>query len=128
MAKKKIAVIGIGKIAQDQHLPVIDKSPDFELAACISTRGLGHRDVPVFKTPAEFYKAMPEVKLVAICTPPGVRHAYVRQAIDAGMDVLLEKPREHGLVAVANDIELHFEVLDGDHGVRASAGATAPPE
>ena len=75
MAKKKIAVIGIGKIAQDQHLPVIDKSPDFELAACISTRGLGHRDVPVFKTPAEFYKAMPEVKLVAICTPPGVRHA-----------------------------------------------------
>ena len=47
MAKKKIAVIGIGKIAQDQHLPVIDKSPDFELAACVSTRGLGHRDVPV---------------------------------------------------------------------------------
>jgi D-galactose 1-dehydrogenase len=92
MAKKKIAVIGIGKIAQDQHLPVIDKSPDFELAACISTRGLGHRDVPVFKTPAEFYKAMPDVGLVAICTPPGVRHAMVRQAIDAGKDVLLEKP------------------------------------
>lgn len=92
MAKKKIAVIGIGKIAQDQHLPVIDKSPDFELAACVSTRGVGHRDVPVFKTPAELYKKMPDVKLVAICTPPGVRHAYVRQAIDAGMDVLLEKP------------------------------------
>ena len=92
MAKKKIAVIGIGKIAQDQHLPVIDKSPDFELAACISTRGLGHRDVPVFKTPAEFYQAMPDVGLVAICTPPGVRHAFVREAIDAGRDVLLEKP------------------------------------
>ncbi|WP_423069334.1 Gfo/Idh/MocA family protein [Devosia sp. CN2-171] len=92
MAKKKIAVIGIGKIAQDQHLPVIDKSPDFELAACVSTRGIGHGDVPVFKTPAELYKAMPEVKLVAICTPPGVRHAYVREAIDAGKDVLLEKP------------------------------------
>ena len=92
MAKQKIAVIGIGKIAQDQHLPVIDKSPDFELAAVVSTRGVGHRDVPVFRTPAEFYKAMPEVKLVAICTPPGVRHAYVREAIDAGKDVLLEKP------------------------------------
>jgi D-galactose 1-dehydrogenase len=92
MAKQKIAVIGIGKIAQDQHLPVIDKSPDFELAAVVSTRGVGHRDVPVFKTPAAFYKAMPEVKLVAICTPPGVRHAYVREAIDAGKDVLLEKP------------------------------------
>jgi D-galactose 1-dehydrogenase len=88
----KIAVIGIGKIAQDQHLPVIDRSPDFELAACVSTRGLGHGDVPVFKTPAELYKQMPEVGIVAICTPPGVRHAYVREAIDAGKDVLLEKP------------------------------------
>ena len=92
MAKQKIAVIGIGKIAQDQHLPVIDKSPDFELAAVVSTRGVGHRDVPVFRTPAELYKAMPDVKLVAICTPPGVRHGYVREAIDAGKDVLLEKP------------------------------------
>jgi D-galactose 1-dehydrogenase len=71
---------------------VIDKSRDFSLAACVSTRGTGHGDVPVFKTPAELYRAMPEVKLVAICTPPGVRHAYVRDAIDAGKDVLLEKP------------------------------------
>ena len=92
MARRQIAVIGIGKISQDQHLPVIDRSPDFELAACVSTRGIGHRDVPVFRTPAELYKAMPEVGLVAICTPPGVRHAYAREAIDAGKDVLLEKP------------------------------------
>ncbi len=84
MAKHKIAVIGVGKIAIDQHLPVIDKSKDFEVAATVSGRGIQHRDLPVFKTAAEFYAAMPEVKLVAICTPPGVRHAYVREAIDAG--------------------------------------------
>ena len=92
MAKRKIAVIGIGKISQDQHLPVIDKSKDFELAACVSTRGVGHNDVPVFKTPAELYAAMPEVELVSICTPPSVRHAMVREAVDAGKHVLLEKP------------------------------------
>lgn len=92
MAKTKIAVIGIGKISQDQHLPVIDKSKHFELAACVSTRGVGHNDVPVFKTPAELYAAMPEVELVSICTPPGVRHGMVREAIDAGKHVLLEKP------------------------------------
>jgi len=73
VARKKIAIIGVGKISQDQHLPVIDKSKDFVVAATVSTRGLGHNDVPVFKTPAELYKAMPDVKLVAICTPPGVR-------------------------------------------------------
>lgn len=92
MTRKKIAVIGVGKIAIDQHLPVIDKSSDFEVAATVSTRGIAHRDLPVFKTAAEFYRAMPEVELVAICTPPGVRHAYVREAIDAGRHVLLEKP------------------------------------
>ncbi len=92
MAKRKIAVIGVGKIAQDQHLPVIDKSEDFELAATVSTRGLGHNGKPVFKTPAELYAAMPEIDLVAICTPPGIRHQYVREALDAGKDVMMEKP------------------------------------
>ena len=92
MAKKKIAIVGVGKIAIDQHLPVIDKSDDFEVAATVSGRGIPHRDLPVFKTQAELFKAMPEIKLVSICTPPGVRHAYVREAIDAGKDVLLEKP------------------------------------
>lgn len=92
MAKRKIAVIGIGKISQDQHLPVIDKSKDFVLAATVSTRGIGHGDVPVFRTPAELFSAMPEIKLVSVCTPPGVRHGMVREALDAGCDVLMEKP------------------------------------
>jgi len=92
MAKRKIAVIGIGKISIDQHLPVIDKSGDFELAATVSTRSVAHNGLPVFKTAAELYKAMPEIGLVSICTPPGVRHALAREAIDAGKDVLLEKP------------------------------------
>ncbi|MEO5807535.1 Gfo/Idh/MocA family oxidoreductase [Devosia sp.] len=92
MAKQKIAVIGIGKISQDQHLPVIDASKDFELAATVSTRGLTHNGVPVFKTPGELYAAMPEIKLVSICTPPGIRHTYVREALAAGKDVMMEKP------------------------------------
>lgn len=92
MARKKIAVIGIGKIAQDQHLPVIDKSHDFVLAATVSTRGLGHNNVPVFTTPAQLFAEMPEIRAVAICTPPTLHHQMVREALDAGVDVLLEKP------------------------------------
>ena len=69
MTRKKIAVIGVGKIAIDQHLPVIDKSSDFEVAATVSTRGIAHRDLPVFKTAAEFYRAMPEVELVLMMAP-----------------------------------------------------------
>jgi len=92
LAKQKIAIIGVGKIAIDQHLPVIDKSKDFEVAATVSTRGIAHHGLPVFRTPAELYAALPKVSLVAICTPPGVRHAFVREALDAGKDVLMEKP------------------------------------
>ncbi len=92
MARKKIAVVGVGKIAVDQHLPVIDRSPDFQVAATVSTRMVQHRDLPVFRTQAELFEAMPKVELVAICTPPGVRHAYVREALDAGKHVLMEKP------------------------------------
>ena len=92
MGKHRIAVIGVGKIAIDQHLPVIDKSKDFELAATVSTRGIAHGDLPVFRTTAELYATMPKVELVAICTPPGVRHGLVREALDAGKHVLMEKP------------------------------------
>jgi D-galactose 1-dehydrogenase len=102
MPKRKTAVIGLGKISRDQHLPVIDASDDFTLAAVVSTRGLGHRDVLSFKTPAELYRALPEVGIVAINTPPGARHAIAREALLAGKDVLLEKPPAATLTALAD--------------------------
>lgn len=111
MAKRKIAVIGVGKIAQDQHLPVIDASEDFELAATVSTRGLGHDGKPVFKTPAQLYAAMPEVSLVSICTPPGIRHQYVREALDAGKDVMMEKPPTT-TISELDDLIEHARRLD----------------
>jgi len=92
MARRKIAIIGLGKISQDQHVPVIGASDGFELAAIVSTRGLGHGDVPVFKTPTELYRALPEIGVVAVNTPPGVRHPIAHEALAAGKDVLLEKP------------------------------------
>jgi len=111
MAKRKIAVIGVGKIAQDQHLPVIDASEDFELAATVSTRGIGHGGVPVFRTPAELYAALPQVSLVSVCTPPNVRHAYVREALDAGKDVMMEKPPTT-TISELDDLVAHAARLD----------------
>lgn len=92
LSRHRIAVVGVGKIAVDEHLPVIDKSPDFELAATVSTKLTRHRDLPAFATQAELFKALPKVEVVAICTPPGVRHQYVREALAAGKHVLMEKP------------------------------------
>jgi D-galactose 1-dehydrogenase len=111
MGKRKIAIIGVGKIAVDQHIPVIEASEDFELAATVSTRGVAHKNLPVFKTAAELYAAMPEVGLVSICTPPGVRHTYVREALDAGKDVMMEKPPTT-TISELDDLIAHARRLD----------------
>lgn len=102
MTTRKIALIGLGKIAQDQHLPVIDKNPSFELVAVTSQRGLTHKGVPTFTSTSEMYRAVPQIEAVAICTPPDVRHAYAIEALDAGKDVLLEKPTAATLAEAAH--------------------------
>jgi D-galactose 1-dehydrogenase len=92
MTVHKIGIIGLGKIAQDQHLPVIKSNPDFELLAVSSTRGLSNEDAKyTFQDYRELLK-LPELDAVAICTPPQVRHQIAREALLAGKSVLLEKP------------------------------------
>lgn len=88
----KIAIIGMGKIAHDQHVPVIAKNPNFELAGVVSQRGVHPPDVPVFASSRELYDKIRTLDAVAICTPPAVRHALAREALAAGKHVLLEKP------------------------------------
>ena len=92
MATIRIAVIGIGKIARDEHLPSIARDTRFELAGVVSGSGAVVDGVPTFRTAAEAYDALPDLDAVAICTPPNVRTALVREALDRGLDVLMEKP------------------------------------
>jgi D-galactose 1-dehydrogenase len=86
-----IAVAGIGKIARDQHLPAIAASPAFELAGVVSAHA-DDLDVPAFRTIAALTAALPEVRAVAICTPPIGRRALIAEAFRAGLHVLIEKP------------------------------------
>jgi predicted dehydrogenase len=89
----RIAIIGYGKIARDQHVPSIAADPRFELAAVVSPRAPADEGVPVFPGHEALLGAMAgELDAVAICTPPTVRLAVARAAFAAGLDVLLEKP------------------------------------
>ncbi len=87
----RIAIVGVGKIARDQHVPSIGRSPRFELAATVSRHGTVE-GVPAFTDIEAFLEAMPEVAAVALCTPPQVRCEMAEKAIAAGRHVLLEKP------------------------------------
>ncbi len=102
MKTYKVAIIGVGKIVEDQHLPVIARDPRFHLAAVASQRGVEVAGAPTFRTPAEMYRAVPDIDAVAVCTPPQVRHAFAREALAAGKHVLLEKPSTATLSELAD--------------------------
>lgn len=87
----RIAIVGLGKIARDQHLPSIAKNPGFDLAAIVS-RNAELEGVDHFTTLDEMLAARPDIDTVALCTPPQVRRQYAEAAIRAGRHVLLEKP------------------------------------
>ncbi len=87
----KIAVISVGKIARDQHLPCIAKNKNFKLVAAVS-RHATVENVPCFPTLEALIKSKISVDCVALCSPPSVRLQMAQQALDAGFDVLIEKP------------------------------------
>lgn len=88
----RLAVIGMGKIAHDQHLPAIAANPDFELVATVSRSGEATDGLPFFKTIDELATSGVAVDAVSLCTPPQVRRAIAMTAIAKGWHVFLEKP------------------------------------
>ena len=85
-----IALVGIGKIARDQHIPAITANPDFSLVAAVSRHGKVD-GVPNFTDFDTFLAEGPQAA-VALCTPPDVRLEMSLKAIAAGRDLLIEKP------------------------------------
>jgi D-galactose 1-dehydrogenase len=101
----RIGLVGVGKIARDQHLPVIGASPDFTLAAVASRQGTTD-GVPNHRTLSEMLAARHGLEAVALCQPPQARFEAALAAIEAGLHVFLEKPpgaslAEIGLLAAA---------------------------
>ena len=87
----RIGIVGLGKIARDQHLPAIAAGGDFTLAATAS-RNAQKEGVAAFVDLAAMLAGEPELHAVSLCQPPQVRHAAARAAIAAGKHVFLEKP------------------------------------
>ena len=97
----RLAVVGVGKIAQDQHLPAIAGNADFELVATVSRNGGPTDGKPFFGSIEELAASGIAVGAVALCTPPQVRRAIAMTAIANGWHVFLEKPPGATLAEVA---------------------------
>ena len=99
MKPLRIAILGYGKIAEDQHVPAIAGNRRFELAATSSRSGKGPQ--PAFSDWREAIRGVPDLDAVAITTPPGPRYDIARECLLAGLHCLLEKPPTAGLAEIA---------------------------
>lgn len=86
-----ICLVGIGKIAKDQHVPAIAGSADWDLAATVSRAGTVD-GVPAYTDFSKMLDERPDVPVISLCLPPVPRFEYAKQAVAAGRHVMLEKP------------------------------------
>jgi predicted dehydrogenase len=130
MKRLRVAIVGYGKIAQDQHVPSIAGIPRFELAGTVSRHGKGHPDVPCFTSHEEMLEQLPDLEAVAICTPPSARYQIARDCIQAGLHTLLEKPpgatlaevEDLACLAAARQVSL-FTTWHAQHNPAVTAAA-----
>jgi predicted dehydrogenase len=87
----RLALIGIGKIARDQHLPAVAASGEFELVAAVS-RHATVEGVANFTDIDALIGSGMAIDAVSLCTPPVGRHVIAAKALAAGWHVMLEKP------------------------------------
>ncbi|KKW91282.1 MULTISPECIES: Gfo/Idh/MocA family protein [Sphingobium] len=87
----RAGLVGLGKIARDQHLPAIEKTAGIEVVAVASRNAQGE-GVSNYPNLDAMLAGEPELDAVILCQPPQVRYQAARQAILAGKHVFLEKP------------------------------------
>jgi D-galactose 1-dehydrogenase len=87
----RMGIVGVGKIARDQHLPCISANPAFTLEAAAS-RNAHLPGIANFRTHEQMLDGAPELDAIAICTPPQLHYEAARLALERGKHVLMEKP------------------------------------
>ena len=87
----KIGLLGIGKIARDQHIPALNANTRYDLAACAS-RNATVAGVPSFPDLDTMLATMPDLNCISICTPPQAHFDAALTSLRAGKHVMLEKP------------------------------------
>ncbi|MBN1446122.1 MAG: Gfo/Idh/MocA family oxidoreductase [Candidatus Omnitrophica bacterium] len=97
MGKIRAAVIGCGKFAEAQHLPNCEWSDKVELYYCSSRSEKGRKTAERFgseKITADYKDILkdPKVDMVILSVPHDQHMFYIRETLNAGKNVLCEKP------------------------------------
>lgn len=101
MSPINLAIVGVGKIVRDQHLPSIAGNPDFDLVATASRHGTVE-GIRSYTTIDAMLDAEPSIDAISLCMPPQYRYEAAYKALVAGKHVFLEKPPGATLSEVAD--------------------------
>lgn len=97
----KIALVGIGKIARDQHIPAIDNDPEWMLSATVS-RNASVDGIENYTSIEALINARPDIRTISLAIPTKPRFDYAQKALAAGLHVMLEKPPGASLAECLN--------------------------
>ena len=91
----EVGLIGFGLAGRAFHAPVIRAVPGLHLAAILQRNGNEaaekYPDVRIVRSLDELL-AMEEIRLVVIATPNDTHYSFARQCLEAGRDVVVDKP------------------------------------
>lgn len=87
----RAGLVGLGKIARDQHLPAIEMTGGIDLVA-VASRNAAADGLANYPDLAAMLSGQPDIDAVILCQPPQVRYEAARAALLAGKHVFLEKP------------------------------------
>ena len=120
MERVRIGVVGVGWIAQLIHLPILTKFPDVEVVAvCDKDRAKARLVAEKFGVPriypdiAQMLRTE-DLSAVVICSSTDAHRVLATAAIEAGKDVLIEKPiaRHYSeALAIADVVNSHKQVV-----------------
>ncbi|MBI5190004.1 MAG: Gfo/Idh/MocA family oxidoreductase [Nitrospirae bacterium] len=118
MEKIKVGVVGVGYLGQ-HHARIYSELKDVELVGVVDTDIDRAKEIAKkFKTQAfsSHKELIGKVKAVSIVAPTSLHHAIAKDFLEAGIDVMLEKPitvtveEADDLIAVADRNSLIFQV------------------
>lgn len=87
----RVGIVGLGKIARDEHVPALQGHSAFELVACTSAKPVP-AGIASYAELVDMLEHRRDIDAVAICTPPQAHFEAARLALSHGKHVLMEKP------------------------------------